>query len=250
MENNFATLESQINNEPCNVEDTEEIFWLRMSDDYQSKVKAGDLLVKQYRFKDAITEYQNALRIKKDDFMLYIKLGGAYLTLFKYEEAEKYYNKALEYAAKEETVAFYFGVMEFLKASYSEAISYFEKVNTNNGEMLISVIYWHTIASFKNHSQPSFLEKYNENIDVGHHTAYKAAVSLFADKIEYNNIIIPKNSLDAVIVQYGICEYLKHKKQTTEIERYAEQLLIHTDVWPCIAYLTAYNDRINNQNVK
>jgi tetratricopeptide (TPR) repeat protein len=250
MKSNYATLESQLGNNVCTVEDTEEIFCLRMSDDYRSKVKAGDFLVKQYRFKDAITEYLNALEIKKDDFMLYIKLGGAYLTLFKYEEAEKYYNKALEYAAKEETVAFYFGVMEFLKASYSEAISYFEKVNTNNGEMLISVIYWHTIASFKNHSQPSFLEKYNENIDVGHHTAYKTAVSLFADKIEYNNIIIPKNSLDAVIVQYGICEYLKHKKQTTEIERYAEQLLIHTDVWPCIAYLAAYNDRINNQNVK
>jgi tetratricopeptide (TPR) repeat protein len=250
MENNYATLESQLGNDICTAKDTEEIFWLRMSDDYQSKVKAGDFLVKQYRFKDAITEYRNALEIKKDDFMLYIKLGGAYLTLFKSEEAEKYYSKALKYGAKEENIAFYFGVMEFLKASYSEAISYFEKVNTNNGEMLISVIYWHTIASFKNHSQPSFLEKYNENIDVGHHAAYKTAVLLFADKIEYNNIIIPKNSLDAVIVQYGICEYLKHKKQTTEIERYAEQLLIHTDVWPCIAYLAAYNDRINNQNVK
>ena len=83
MENNYATLESQLGNDICTAKDTEEIFWLRMSDDYQSKVKAGDLLVKQYRFKDAITEYQNALRIKKDDFMLYIKLGGAYLTLFK-----------------------------------------------------------------------------------------------------------------------------------------------------------------------
>jgi tetratricopeptide (TPR) repeat protein len=250
MENNFATLESQINNEPCNVEDTEEIFWLKMSDDYQSKVKAGDLLVKQYRFKDAIKEYQNAGDIKKDDFMLYIKLGGANLTLFNFEEAEKCYNNALKYGAKEENVAFYFGIMNFLKGNYSEAISFFEKVNVSNGEMLISVIYWHTIASFKNHSQPSFLEKYNENIDVGHHTAYKTAVSLFADKIEYNNIIIPKNSLDAVIVQYGICEYLKHKKQTREIKRYAEQLFKHTDVWPSIAYLAAYYDWRNNLSIK
>ena len=88
MKNNYATLGSQLDNDICTVEDTEEIFWLRMSDDYQSKLKAGDLLVRQYRFKDAITEYQNACRIKKDDFILYIKLGGAYLTLFKFEEAK------------------------------------------------------------------------------------------------------------------------------------------------------------------
>ena len=250
MKSNYATLESQLGNNICTVKDTEEIFRLRMSDDYQSKVKAGDFLVKQYRFKDAITEYRNALEIKKDDFMLYIKLGGAYLTLFKSEEAEKYYSKALKYGAKEENIAFYFGVMNFLKANYSEAISYFEKVNANNGEMLISVIYWHTIASFKNDSQPSFLEKFNDSIDVGHHNAYKTAVSLFAEKIEYYNIIIPENSLDAVIIQYGICEYLKHKKQIREIERYAEQLFEHTDVWPSIAYLAAYNDWRNNLSIK
>ena len=240
MKNNYASLESQLGDELCTIEDTEEIFWLKTSDDYQSKVKAGDLLVRQYRFKDAIKEYQNACNIKKDDFMLYIKSGGANLTLFNFEEAEKCYNNALKYGAKEEYVAFYFGIMNFLKGNYSEAIAFFEKVNVSNGEMLISVIYWHTIASFRNESVPFMLERFNENMDVGHHTAYKTTVSLFAEKIEYNNISVPENSLDAVIIQYGICEYLKHKKQTKGIKKYAEQLLKHTDVWPCIAYLAAY----------
>lgn len=242
MENNFATLESQINNEPCNVEDTEEIFWLKMSDDYQSKVKAGDLLVKQYRFKDAIKEYQNAGDIKKDDFMLYIKLGGANLTLFNFEEAEKCYNNALKYGAKEENVAFYFGIMNFLKGNYSEAISFFEKVNVSNSEMLISVIYWHTIASFRNESFPFMLERFNENMDVGHHTAYKTVVSLFDGQVALSDVIIPKSSLDAAIVLYGIYEYSKHIKQTNDSDVYMQQLLTHTDVWPCIAYLAAYND--------
>ena len=82
MGNNYATLESQLGNEVCNVEDTEEIFWLKMSDDYQSKVKAGDLLVRQYRFKDAIKEYENACKIKQDDYMLYIKLGAISVLTF------------------------------------------------------------------------------------------------------------------------------------------------------------------------
>lgn len=243
MENNYATLESQLGNEVCNIEDTEEVFWLKMSDDFQSKVKAGDLLVRQYRFKDAIEQYKNAYKIKQDDYMLYIKFGGAYLTLFKFEEAENCYNSALKHNAKEENVAFYFGIMNFLKGFYSDAISYFKKANVDTGEMLISVIYWHTIASFRNGVEPSFLEKYNKNIDIGHHTAYKTAVSLFADEIEYSNIVIPEAPLDAVIVLYGICQYLKYKNESEEAKIYAEKLLKRKEVWPCIAYLAAYNDR-------
>lgn len=243
MENNFATLESQINNEPCNVEDTEEIFWLKMADDYQSKVKAGDLLVKQYRFKDAIKEYQNACNIKNGDPVLYIKLGGAYLTIFNFERAITYYNKALECGAKEENVAFYFGIKEYLQGNFFEAIKNFEKTKIDNDEMLIAVIYWHTIASFRIGIKPSLLEKYNENMNVGHHTAYKTVVSLFDGQVALSDVIIPKSSLDATIVLYGIYEYSKHIKQTNDSDVYMQQLLTHTDVWPCIAYLAAYNDR-------
>ena len=242
MGNNYATLESQLGNEVCNVEDTEEIFWLKMSDDYQSKVKAGDLLVRQYRFKDAIKEYENACKIKQDDYMLYIKLGGAYLTLFDFDEAQISYTNALKYGVKQENIAFYLGIKAFLKGDYSEAVSYFEKTSANNGEMLISVIYWHTIASLRCDVKPSFLEKYSKNIDVGHHAAYKTAVSLFAGEIEYSNIIIPETPLDAVIVLYGICQYLKYKSSSEEAKVYEEKLLDCKEVWPCIAYLAAYND--------
>ena len=242
MKNNYATLESHLGNEVCTVEDTEEIFWLKVSDDYQSKVQAGDLLVRQYRFKDAISMYQNACNVKKDDFMLYVKLGGANLTLFNFEEAERYYNYALKYGAKEENIAFYFGIMNFLKGNYTDALSFFEKVDTNDGAMLISVIYWHTVASFRNETTPSFLEKFVADMDVEHHMAYRTAVLLFAEKIDYNSIIIPEIHLDAVIVQYGICEYLTYKRKPKEMSVCAEQLLKHTDVWPSIAYLAAYND--------
>ncbi|MDE7366296.1 MAG: hypothetical protein K2N24_02950 [Lachnospiraceae bacterium] len=38
MNEKKATLESQLYDAPCTIEDTEEMFWLRESDDYQSKI--------------------------------------------------------------------------------------------------------------------------------------------------------------------------------------------------------------------
>lgn len=47
-EEKHASLESQLGNAPCLCEDTEEMFWLRESDDYESRVKLGNLLSGQY----------------------------------------------------------------------------------------------------------------------------------------------------------------------------------------------------------
>ena len=81
MNNKKATLESQLFNAPCKVEDTEEMFWLREMDDYQSKISLGNALAAQYRFREAITAYLSAERIRNNDPMLYLRLGGAYLTI-------------------------------------------------------------------------------------------------------------------------------------------------------------------------
>ena len=242
MENNYAALESQLGNDLCNIEDTEEIFWLKMSDDYQSKVKAGDLLVRQYRFKDAIIEYKNACKIKRDDYMLYIKLGGAYLTLFDFEQAKNCYDNALKYGAKEKSVAFYLGVMDFFKRDYLNALKNFEKVGRENKEMFISVIFWHTIASFRIDEEPTLLKLVDENMDAGHHGAYKTAALIFKQKLDYKTVVIPDSSLDAVIILLGICEYLKHFGKEKEANEYRKRLLMHKEVWPSIAYLAAYND--------
>ena len=53
-----ASLDSQLGNAPCTVEDTEEMFWLRESDDFQSRVALGNALAGQYRFRDAIAAYR------------------------------------------------------------------------------------------------------------------------------------------------------------------------------------------------
>lgn len=53
----YASIDSQLGNAPCLCEDTEEMFWLRESDDYESQIKLGNLLSGQYRFREAVDAY-------------------------------------------------------------------------------------------------------------------------------------------------------------------------------------------------
>ena len=54
-----------------------------MSDDYASRLKCGNLLARQYRYREAVELYRRAERIRQDDPALYLRLGGALLTLFR-----------------------------------------------------------------------------------------------------------------------------------------------------------------------
>lgn len=106
----YASIQSQLGDATCEVEDTEEMFWLRESDDYQSCVRLGNILAGQYRFKEAVSAYEKALLIRQNDAMLYLRLGGAELTLLRFEAARKNYQAALAYGASEKSTAYPLGV--------------------------------------------------------------------------------------------------------------------------------------------
>ena len=120
---NYASLESQLENALCLCEDTEEMFWLRESDDYESQVKLGNLLSGQYRFREALDAYCAAEKIRADDPMLYIRLGGAYLTLRHFDEAKKAYGQSLFLYGEDKFVTYRSAVEVFLgKRSAEEAL--------------------------------------------------------------------------------------------------------------------------------
>lgn len=242
VESNYASINSQLGSSLCESEDTEEMFWLRESDDYQSCLALGNALAGQYRFKEAIETYEKASYIKPDDAMLYVRLAGANLTLFRYEEAKKNYEKALAYGAPEKSIAHPFGVWHYLKGDYQSAAKWFSKCLPCDGEMEIAVIYWHTLASYRAGVYPELLKKYHSGMDVGHHVAYKTAVSVFSGECEWNEAHAGDNDLDAAIVLYGLSAYLDHIGQADEAKKYLEKTLQHDSVWPCISYLAAWND--------
>ena len=235
---NRASIESQLNNIPCDIEDTEEMFWLRESDDYQSKVKLGNLLAAQYRFKEAAQAYETAASIKSTEPTLFLSLGGSYLTLFKYDEALLAYEKAMSLGASAKALAYPLGILHYLKQDYHKACEYFLQCLPCGGEMKIAIIYWHTLASYLAGTTPTLLDEFTEDMDVGHHTAYKKAVSVFKTNDEPD--CSSDNDLDKAIILYGLCIYYNHIGNNEKSSAILDEALKCDSVWPCVSYLAAY----------
>lgn len=237
-----ATLESQLNNEPCEIEDTEEMFWLRESDDCQSKIKLGNALAAQYRFRDAIDAYRRAYNIKSDNPTISLCLAGSYLTLFMFDEAKKAYDNARKAGASEKALAYPLGILSYLSGDYSEAADFFTKCLPCDGEMKIAIIYWHTLAAYKGNFSASLLSEYSETMEVGHHTAYKQAVSVFAGNISIAEVTPVNGDLNNSILKYGLSIYAKHLGDLQLSKQMLDETLSCKSMWPNVSYLAAYHD--------
>ena len=109
--------------------------------------------------------------------------------------------------------------------------------------MKIAIIYWHTLAAFRGSFTPELLQEYQADMDVGHHTAYKKAVSVFAGECEWSQVSATNRALDDAVLFYGLSVYLEKLGETAEVEHYIDETLKQEAVWPCISYLAAWNDR-------
>ncbi len=241
-----ARLESQLGNGPCDMEDSEEMFWLRQSDDYQSKVKLGGLLVGQYRFREAVDAYREAACIKNDDPMLFLRLGGACLTIRRFQEAFDAYQRYIALCGMDKKVSYPLGIWHFLRNDYTAATECLLRCVPCDDEMAIAVIYWHCIASFRSNQSPVLLEQYHDGMNVGHHGAYRLAVSLFAGAISLESALTEfeplKNDLDFCVATYGIACFLADHGDFDKRQELMQAVLDRSSVWPCISYLAAWND--------
>ena len=247
-----ASLESQLGTEPCLIEDTADMFWLRESDDYQSRFSLGNALAAQYRFKDAIEAYEKATWIRQDDWKIFYSLGGAYLTIRYFDKAMATYNRCIALGANEATVAFPLGIGCYLQNDYVSAMTWFEKCLPCENEMAIAVIYWHTLSSYRSGHKPTLLDTYHQNMEVGHHTAYQLAVSVFCGETKWKKVLTQieneTDDLNYVIALYGLCVYLEQVGEVTKSEYYVSDLLKRECVWPCVSYLAAWNDAIRKSD--
>lgn len=246
QEMKYASIDSQLGNAPCLCEDTEEMFWLRESDDYESRVKLGNLLSGQYRFREAIQAYHSAEIIRADDPMLYVRLGGAYLTLRHFDEAKKAYEKSRSLNGNEKTIAYPMGVWHYLQRDYEAASGNFTKVLPCGDEMGIAILYWNSLCCMRGNLPDKLIGTYRDDMSVGHHTAYQSAVEVILGKRTADEALDQaeqdKNDLNAVVTMYGIAVYLEYAGKTEEARNVKESLLRRESVWPCIPYLAAWND--------
>ncbi len=243
---NRAGPESQLGTDPCGVTDTEEMFWLRQNDDYQSKLALAGALVSQDRYREAVDTFRDAERIRSDDPSLYLRLGGTLLTVRRFYEANDAYQSFLRLGGKPQAAAYPLGILHYLLGECSLAAESFEKCLPCGDEMLIAVLYWHCIACLRNTKTSSLLRKYRPGMDVGHHGAYARVVSVFAGETSLSAALEAlsdkENALDFCIEAYGLARCLSADGKNSESEELMRRLLKRTEVWPNVAYLAAWND--------
>lgn len=246
MKQNKASLESQFEGALCDVEDTEEMFWLRQSDDYQSKIALGNALSAQYRFREAAQAFEAASYIRNNDPSLYTRLGGAYLTIRKFKAAYDAYMRSLDLGGAEQSVSYPLGMWHYLQEDYRIAAEWFAKCLPCGDELAIAVIYWHCLCCFRSGSHLELLKHYRTDMKVGHHTAYQTAVSLFAGETDiravFDALESERDDLNYVIAAYGLYVYLAVKDEKKKGDTLLQGILSRKMIWPCISYLTAWND--------
>lgn len=242
----YASLESQLGNAPCLAEDTEEMFWLHQDDAFQSHVKLGNCLSKQFRFKEAAEQYAHALKIRSDDAMTYVRLGGTLLTLRQFDKALTAYRSALQCGANEHSVAFPMGIRHYLLGEYREAAQCFERCLPCGDEMAIAILYWHSLSCLRAGIEPTLLKQYRPDMQVGHHAAYKAVVALLCGETTRDAFVSSledvRSSLDYVIEMYGAAILCEHTGEQAKADDCLQKLLKKKEMWACVAYLAAWND--------
>ena len=245
MERSKASPESQLLGALCEAEDTEEMFWLRQSDDCQSKAALGNALSAQYRFHEAAAAFEQALRIREDP-ALYLRLGGAYLTVRDFDASYGAYRRFLDLGGDESSAAYPLGVWHYLRGEYSTAAEWFAKCLPCDDETAIAVIYWHCLCCLRRGSRSELLERYHPDMKAGHHTAYRAAVSLFAGETDIGSALEAAENehdeLNYIIAAYGLCVFLSSGGQRERGNALLRDILSRKTVWPCIPWLAAWND--------
>jgi tetratricopeptide (TPR) repeat protein len=242
-----ATLSSQLESAPCLLKESEEMFWLQMNDDFQSKVRLGNLYSGQYRYKDAIQAFQKALQIK-EDISVYAKLAGAHLTLRHFDEAKRCYQKCIELTGSQRSGAFGLAIWSYFQQDYSNARAYLKDVMPCEDEMLIALMYWDALAALKEGKEPELLADYHPNMHVGHHTAYEQIVQYFNQDLSLEELCDfakgDPSCLNQAILYYGISVIYESQGQNDRRKEFQKATLACEDVWPCISYLACYSETI------
>ena len=247
MENTMdkASVESQLGTAALNVTDTEEIMKLRDRGDLKSRTELANALFAQFRYKEAADILSEAASVGEVDKDLYLKIGGAYLTAREFDKSMEAHKKYLELGGSVKTAAYPMGIWYFMNKEYDAAADSFAKCLPCDDEMMICVVYWHCLSMLRAGGELEFLKYYRPDMEVGHHTAYRLVVRVLAGEITQDaateELKAEKDVLNYCIAGYGL--YSIKKAEGEPAEELLDSILDKKDLWPCIAYLTAWNDR-------
>ncbi len=260
----YDTKESQIFREKSEIEDTEDIIEAKREvlnnlTNYDSYIKLGKAFNYHLRYREAIEAFTEAICLNPDKYDGYRARAIRYLNTFQFDKAFEDFKYCYGYDENSLDILYRLGLTEYLRKNYDEAYYYFYKalnLDDINDEMLVAVIYWGALTAMRmtsNERFKIFISRYNKNMDVGHHTAYKMIAEVFikCKTVEevLENMKIEEDDLEYSIVMYGIYNILINDGRMEDGEECLDDLLKRDYFWAGFAYLAALNDRYPYEKV-
>lgn len=260
----YDTKESQIFGEKSKIEDTEDIIEAKADvlnnlTNYDSYIKLGKAFNYHLRYREAIEAFTEAIALNPDKYDGYRARAIRYLNTFQFDKAFEDFKYCYGYDENSLDILYRLGLTEYLRKNYDEAYYYFYKalnLDDISGEMLVAVIYWGALTSIRMDSKEMlevFISKFDLNMDVGHHTAYKLITEVLIDHRIVEEVLSSmekeEDDLEYSIVMYGVYNILLKKGRIEESEICLDDLLKRDYFWAGFAYLAALNDRYPYEKV-
>ena len=244
-----AGCESQFFNKPAGLEDSGEIAAAReAATDFDGYIALGDALCRQLRYREAIVEFTRAIDEKPDLMEGYRKRAPRYLNTLQVQKAKADFLRCRELGGTPEDVDYRIGLCDYMLGDLESARTIMAETFPHcNDEMGIACIYWHSICSLRLGEKPELMEKWHEDMDVGHHTAYRLFARTLAGSVSLNETLDildgEEDDMEYVTALYGVCYLLKADGRAGEFDEYIRKLLTRDGFWPCFAFLAAWIDK-------
>ncbi len=236
--------ETQLGSKSETVKDTEEVRDLRwrlrsVSDEngrYEAMLALSKALIFQLRYKSALAILDSAVDLlpSRTEARRMRAIRRLYTLDTKGSLEDFLRLREMNYG----DLSYQIGLGYFLRAQYDKAMDEMEICySLADNEMKIAAMYWQAIAARRCNGKATLLENFTDDFDCGHHTAYKAACSMFAGHTTADELksLADKEESD---LEYSMLSYALHEVGLVSLD----EIVKRDSFWIGFAYVAAWND--------
>lgn len=244
-----AGWKSQLLCEAEEIAPTEEVLSLLKAESFEELLSLGKALDRQLRYRESIEVYTRAIALDPMSLEALRLRAGRYLSTLQVKNALRDFAGCLSLGGDKAEIWYRMGICHYFAGEYREAMEVLERAYPLfDEEMGVAVMYWHTMAALREKKSPSLLYRgYEDDMDIGHHTAYHFAMSAAAGKLGWDEIedrlAREEDDLEYSIMAYGAAQVGKSRGHGEEAEKLLETVLDRDSFWISFGWLAAFADR-------
>lgn len=191
--------------------------------DVSNAIKLGDALCFQMRYREALLYYEKARQSRPNDYDILRRCAVRYMSTMQLEKAREILLHCLKVEGGDMwDITYKLACIDYYQGNYEVALQKFIECYAfcdGSDELIIAVIYWEIMCLVHlNRDITAAIDKFNEDMDVGHHYGYGKAVELFKTGVNAPIEGFP-TELCKHIYLYGEAMYYKYKGDKENFEK-------------------------------